>query len=58
MKHHLRFTRILLVTMMTICVTEGTFVQKLYKKLEPGEDIVGVVIAVKKAVSPIECSRM
>ena len=57
MKHHLQFNRILLVTMMTICVTQGTLVQKLYRKLEPGEDIVvGVVIAEHKRVSSTQCS--
>ena len=44
--------------MGTFCMTETTYVQKLYKKLEPGEDIAGVVIAVKKVFSPIECFRM
>ena len=43
---------------MTICVTQATFVQNLYRKLEPEEDIAGVVIAEQKAVSPIVCSRM
>ena len=56
MEHRLQFTRILLVTMMTICMTQGTLVQKLYKKLEPGEDIAGVVIAEHKRVSSTQCS--
>ena len=43
---------------MTICVTQAMFVRNLYRKLEPGQDIAGVVIAEQKAVSPIDCSRM
>ena len=43
---------------MTICVTQAMFVQNLYRKLEPGEDIARVVIAEQNAVSSIECSRM
>ena len=58
MEHRVQFTRIFLETMMTICVTQAMFVQNLYRKLEPGQDIAGVVIAEQKAVSPIDCSRM
>ena len=60
MGHHLQFNRILLVCLLmgTFCMNQATFVQKLYKKLEPGHNIAGVVIAVNKAVSHIDCSRM
>ena len=44
--------------MVTFCVTEATYVQKLYKKLELGDNIAGIVKAEQKAVSPIDCSRM
>ena len=57
MEHPVQLSWILLM-LMTICVTEGTFVQKLYRKLEPGQNIAGIVIAEKEAVSPIDCSRM
>ena len=58
MDHRVQFTRIFLVIMMTICETQAMFVQNLYRKLDPVEDIAGVVIAEQKAVSPIECSGM
>ena len=56
-EHPVEFIRIVLV-LLTICMTEGTSVQKLYRKLEPGHNISGIMIAEKKAVSPIDCSRM
>ena len=55
--HPVEFIRIVLV-LLTICMTEGAFVQKLYRKLEPGHNIPGIMIAEKEAVSPIDCSRM
>ena len=60
MAHYLQFNRILLVSLLmgTFCVTETTYVQKLYKKLELGDNIAGTVIAEQKAVSPIQCSGM
>ena len=60
MEHRVQFTRVFLVTMMTIlCDTGNVCTESVnYRKLDPVEDIAGVVIAEQKAVSSIECSGM
>ena len=58
-KHLLKFNRILLVLLMgTFCVTQATFVENLYRKMEPGENITGQIGAEHKGISHIECSTL
>ena len=39
--HRLQFNWIFMLLMGTVYVTQGTFVQNLYTKLEPGRNIAG-----------------
>ena len=55
-KYRLKFNQILLLMMMSVHVTQATFVQNLYKKLEPGQNITGQIGAEHKGISHIECS--
>ena len=53
MEHHLKSSQILLVLLMTICVTQATFVQNLYRKLEPAQNITGQIGTEHKGISHI-----
>ena len=56
MQNHLQFCQILLVLVSTVIVTQATIVQNKFKKLEPGESIMGTIGAELKTRSKILCS--
>ena len=39
-------------------MTQATFVQNIYRKLEAGKDITGQIGAEHKGISHIECSTL
>ena len=58
-KYHLQLNWILLVLLMgTFYMSQATFVQNLYRKLEPGQNITGQIGAEHKGISHIECSTL
>ena len=56
MENHLHFNQILLVLMLPVIVTQATFVQNTFEKLEPGQNITGKIGAEIKARSRQECA--
>ena len=56
MENCLHFNQILLVLALPVLVTQATVVQNKFKKLEPGESIMGTIGAEVKARSRRECA--
>ena len=56
MENHLQFNQILLVLLLPVIVTQATFVQNTFEKLEPGQNITGKIGAEIKARSHQECA--
>ena len=56
MENHLQFNQILLVLLFPVFVTQATFVQNTFEKLEPGQNITGAIGAEIKARSHQECA--
>ena len=58
-KHCPQFDWILSVLLMgTFYMSQATFVQNIYRKLEPGQNITGQIVAKHKGISHIECSTL
>ena len=56
MEHRLQINRILLVLLVTVCATQASIEHSKYKKLEPGQNITGTIVAELKTRSKLECS--
>ena len=56
MEHRVHFNRILLVLLITVCWTQGTDVQTLYRLVETGQSIMGKIVKELTATSVRECS--
>ena len=48
----------LLLLMGKLYMTHETFVQNIYKKLEPGQNLTGQIGEEHKGISHIECSTL
>ena len=53
---NLHFSQILLVLLLPVIVTQATFVQNTFEKLELGQNIIGKIGAEIKARSRQECA--
>ena len=56
MENCLQVCKILLVLMLPVIVTQATFVQNRFEKLDPGQRIIGAIGAKIKARSRQECA--
>ena len=56
MEHRLQMGIILLLVMGVSPIAQETFVQSLYKKTEPGQNITEKIGAELTVVSKVECS--
>ena len=56
MEHRLQISIILLVFLEVGYMTQVTFVQNIYRKTEPGQNIIGKIAAEERVDSKIECS--
>ena len=59
MEHLSKFNQILLLLLLeTFCMTQATFVENIYRKLEPGQNITSQIGAEHKGISHIEGSTL
>ena len=56
MEHSVYFNRILLVLLITVCWTQATVVQTLYRLVETGQSIMGKILNELTAKSVRDCS--